>query len=98
MHSRMHVCIPTKLRAYAYLAMRNRRLIPVLARLAAVADRNTVKNACWGLAYVTYLDSPIIAAVLKTGVLPRLVRLLGCNFLDIRTAALRSLGNISSGA
>jgi importin subunit alpha-1 len=74
--------------------------LPVLARLLYVLDDEVLTDACWALSYMsdeTGPQNPKIEAVIQCGVARRLVELLMHQSLHVKTAALRTVGNIVTG-
>eukprot|EP01135_Chromosphaera_perkinsii_P011974 Nk52_evm1s2554 gene=Nk52_evmTU1s2554 len=70
--------------------------IPMAARLLNSADEEINADACWCLSYVSDGDEENIAAVVNTGVIPKLTELLS-HGVKVATPALRCLGNIVTG-
>jgi importin subunit alpha-2 len=52
-------------------------LLPALALLVNNQDKEVVSDACWALSYLTDGSVERIQAVIDSGVVPRLVQLLG---------------------
>lgn len=71
--------------------------LPLLGRLIFSTDNETVTDACWALSYLSDGPNERIAAVLSSGVAPRLVELLGNSAGSVQTPALRTVGNIVTG-
>lgn len=71
-------------------------LLGLLERLVNAADQETVTDACWALSYLSDGPNHKIDAVLQTGVMPRIVQLLGSSS-PAQTPALRLVGNIITG-
>lgn len=77
-----------------------RPAIPYLAKLLASDDEEVVMDAAWAMSYISDDSTPRgdrITAVLQSGVARRLVELLTFAKVDIKTPALRSIGNIVTG-
>jgi importin subunit alpha-1 len=73
-------------------------LLPPLAYLISMEDKDVVSDALWGLCYLTESDESNIDALLADGVLARCVELLGHAELTVMMPALRVIGNIISGS
>jgi importin subunit alpha-1 len=74
--------------------------LPVLARLIWSTDDEVLTDACWALSYLsddTGTQNQKIAAVISTGVVRRLVALLLHKSPNVKTPALRTVGNIVTG-
>ena len=52
-------------------------MLPALALLVNNQDKEVVSDACWALSYLTDGNVERIQAVIDSGVIPRLVQLLG---------------------
>jgi hypothetical protein len=74
-----------------------RQALPLLARLLNSQDPDTVTDACWALSYISDGSNDRIAAVLKAGVAPRLIGLLGSRHQSVLLPALRTTGNLVTG-
>ncbi|XP_011188423.1 importin subunit alpha [Zeugodacus cucurbitae] len=74
-----------------------KRLLPVLSRLLLGEDTQVLADACWALSYVTDDENLKIQAVVDTGAVGHLVKLLGTEEPSIIVPALRSVGNIVTG-
>lgn len=53
------------------------QLLPALAHLICHEDKDVVSDACWALSYLTDGNTERIQAVVDSGVIPRLIELLG---------------------
>lgn len=74
--------------------------LPVLARLIYVLDDEVLTDACWALSYLSDDTGPHnqkIQAVIESGVARRLVELLMHKSPNVKTPALRTVGNIVTG-
>jgi len=72
--------------------------IPVLVKLLNTDDNEIIADACWAISYLSDGSNDKIQAIVDSGVIPRLIQLLGNNeFNTIQTPALRSIGNIVTG-
>jgi importin subunit alpha-1 len=72
----------------------------VLARLLYVLDDEVLTDACWALSYMSDDTGPQnmkIQAVIQAGVARRLVELLMHKSPNVKTPALRTVGNIVTG-
>jgi hypothetical protein len=71
-------------------------IIPALAYLTTMEDKDVLSDALWGLCYLTDSEERLIDAVLASGVLPRIVALLGHAELAVSMPSLRIVGNVVS--
>jgi importin subunit alpha-1 len=76
------------------------RALPVLAQLIWSKDDEVLTDACWALSYLSDDTGPHnqkIQAVISSGVCRRLVELLMHRSPNVKTPALRTVGNIVTG-
>lgn len=73
-------------------------IIPALAYLISLEDKDVLSDALWGLCYLTDGEEEMVTAVVGAGVLPRVVALLGHAELSVAMPALRIVGNVVSAA
>ena len=71
--------------------------LPTLALLIFSKDEEILTEACWALSYLADGTNDKIQAVIESGVVRRLVELLGHPSPSVQTPALRAVGNIVTG-
>lgn len=71
--------------------------LPTLVRLLHGSDEDILGEACWAVAYMTDGSARALADIVASGVLPRLVALLGSRTVLVQASCLRALGNIVTG-
>lgn len=71
--------------------------LPVLSHLMFCNDEEVLTDACWALSYLSDGTNERIQAVLDSGVIVRLVDLLSHQAPQVKTPALRTIGNIVTG-
>lgn len=75
-----------------------KKILPALARLIYYSDEEVLTDACWALSYMSDGTNDRIEWVLNAGVCRRVVELLGSEHNGIIVPALRTVGNIVTGA
>lgn len=74
------------------------RAIPSLANVLIANDsEEIIADICWAFSYLSDTTSGLIPAMLKCGVLPRIISLLHHENIGIQISCLRSVGNILTG-
>jgi hypothetical protein len=74
-------------------------LLPVLTAVVRSShDDEAICDALWALSYIADGSDFNILAVLQAGIVDRVVALVGHSATSIQTPALRTVGNIASGA
>lgn len=73
------------------------QLLPALAHLIQHEDKDVVSDACWALSYLTDGNTERIQAVVDSGVIPRLIALLGSKELTcvVRRCNMQPLWTVS---
>uniref|UniRef100_U3ITF5 Karyopherin subunit alpha 7 n=2 Tax=Anas platyrhynchos TaxID=8839 RepID=U3ITF5_ANAPP len=72
-------------------------MLPVLTCLLEHEDKEIIADSCWAVSYLTDGSNDRIQIIVDTGILPRLVELMGSPELIIMTPALRAIGNVVTG-
>ena len=73
-------------------------VVPCLGWLLQYEDEKVLSDACWALCYVTDSDNDRIESVVNAGLCMRLVELVTAPSTNVQIPALRTLGNIVTGA
>lgn len=71
--------------------------LPILFRLLQLQDDDTLIDACWALCYMT-TEPDVVADVVQSGIVPCIMPRLAHTSISVIVPALRSCGNIVSGA
>jgi importin subunit alpha-6/7 len=75
-----------------------RLFVPALAALLHSDDKDVLQDALWGLSYITDGDDDRIQTVLDSGIVGKIVSLLGHESNGVVVPALRTAGNIVTGS
>lgn len=71
--------------------------LPVLAQLIHVEDEELLGEATWAIAYMSDCCSRALEDIIRAGLIPRLVQLLGSRSGLLQASSVRALGNIVTG-
>jgi hypothetical protein len=74
--------------------------VPVLAQMIQSKDADILADACWALSYISEdntSDNRKIDAIVKNNICPRIVALLQHKLANVKTPALRTIGNLVTG-
>jgi len=71
--------------------------LQIIPKLLDYTDEEILTDACWAVSYLSDGDNKRIDAVVKSGILPKLVRFLNHKNISIQTPALRAIGNVVTG-
>ncbi len=72
--------------------------IPTLAKVIKdEVDSEVLTDAAWAISYLSDGDEARIDLIIKTGIIPHLIKLLDHPYLSILIPSLRTLGNIVTG-
>lgn len=72
-------------------------VLPALTHLLHYNDDEVLIDACWAVSYLSDGSNQKIQAVIDTGIVRRIVELMGKPNHQLQTPALRSIGNIVTG-
>jgi importin subunit alpha-1 len=74
--------------------------LPILANLIQSSDEEVLVDTCWALSYLSddkTENNAQIDAIIRSGLVPRVIELLGHESTAIQQPALRTIGNIVTG-
>lgn len=76
------------------------KAVPALAKLLTLKDPELLVDTCWALSHLaddTTTNNVQVEALVKVGIIPRMVELLASDIMHVRVPALRMLGHVASG-